>query len=1203
MKVKTLRKIAYVLIFAMMVEAITLNININAFSKETITLEKMNENKVKDLLWLKEKQKKDGSFGENLKTYYTTQLLENLEYENTFADEKIAALKYLEDIEVNSNDDLFRKYNAASKQNKYYHINMEEPKWNELQNTDGGFSLVEGYKSDILDTVLAVNGMLECDSFYGAEMNKSMEYIKRAQNNDGSFVFVDGNPNIYLTAYTYKTVNRYLEGNINSSVKNVAQQAESYLLKNEKEDKLWGVGEEKIKDTLMASIALAKNDENTLNRIALISDEIGEDGSIYSDVELTSLYVSLINEYEIACGKLDLNYVKIKDVKLCADKERIGAYTEIEVIPVIFGMKDNYEIIVTISDDDDYTTKLNKTKNNIYVWNTQNKKGTFEISIMVVDKSDMRVVASKTKQIKVYETFDVTSLTCSVSPKAYKLNCGKSIKVNTSAYVLSNINKSVTREIIVKDEEGNRLYTDAEKVNIDCKDREIMFDEFSFEPEIEKTSLLSVETNIKADDKVIKTKTAYIKVYESEDENRIDIDYDTNANYIYNYTDEVNVNLKLAGKGLSENIKRRPMDIVIILDNSGSMSSEDWIKASEGAKIIVENMQPEDRMEIRYINRDRAVQNFTNDKELLNKVLDNKIVPGGATKLNQSFNWSIDDLKKSEDRDKSIYIFSDGVSSGWPWDLGNIREDELINDNIRVFSVFMSSNVESEDAQKNALKKLDHLAEITGGLSFDAATRDNIETCITELLGDMFKMAGKDINLTMTVGENIPIDNVQFGVEPVGRNVNEDGSTTIKFDRNYLSVGEDLMINIKFLLSNLSLEGQVELLKDIKFSYIDENDENVEVSLDDIVFDVVSDVSTMVPEVADDEEDYDENEDGTTNIINNNELNIFSHNKSEDIQEVTMDLLSGNIEMSDKETFIGDELQANVGFDNASNLDDKNVKVKVLFVNKNNQQNTYVKEQNIDVEQTKETTINIDTENLFEGDYIVILIAELNNEMTALDATGISLKEHMYKLTVNADKGGSVDITNGEYKCGELIHIVATAKDGYVFDRWVSDDIELLSNEVNSSNISISMPKKDASIKAIFAKTKKLEDKSDNYDSQDGDNCKDNNVNGNDKTDSSKININRNAVANKGVDKKANSGNKVSSVPKKERQNNVYRKHNNKNNSIGNNHKKTGTLISPLTGDFAIKDKIRIALIIQSIALIVICIALKKKDETEQKGV
>lgn len=93
--------------------------------------------------------------------------------------------------------------------------------------------------------------------------------------------------------------------------------------------------------------------------------------------------------------------------------------------------------------------------------------------------------------------------------------------------------------------------------------------------------------------------------------------------------------------------------------------------------------------------------------------------------------------------------------------------------------------------------------------------------------------------------------------------------------------------------------------------------------------------------------------------------------------------------------------------------------------------------------------------------------------MTALDATGISLKEHMYKLTVNADKGGSVDIINGEYKCGELIHIVATAKEGYVFDRWVSDDIELLSNEVNSSNISISMPKKDASIKAIFAKTKK----------------------------------------------------------------------------------------------------------------------------------
>ena len=45
------------------------------------------------------------------------------------------------------------------------------------------------------------------------------------------------------------------------------------------------------------------------------------------------------------------------------------------------------------------------------------------------------------------------------------------------------------------------------------------------------------------------------------------------------------------------------------------------------------------------------------------------------------------------------------------------------------------------------------------------------------------------------------------------------------------------------------------------------------------------------------------------------------------------------------------------------------------------------------------------------------------------------------------------------------------------------------------------------------------------------------------------------------------------------------------------------SILSPITGDFITRDSIRIMILIQCIALIIICVALKKNNRKEQEGV
>ena len=1126
MNTKALKFLAHALVFMMIVELAVMNINISAFSIETISLAEMDRLKCQSVKWVKKEQNRDGSFGDNIQLYETSQILENLAYEESLADEKEKALQWLKKSETKSNDDMFRKFLAITQNNKLVNKNQEEIEFAKLQNKDGGFGISKDYKSDVLDTILAVECMEKSEKDNSEKITKAVNYLNLCQNEDGGFAFSGEKSSSYLTALVY----RVIKGNtasFNKAGKETLKKCREYIKSNEKDNTLWGTDEETMKNSLMCSLALAEDDDDTLNRISVISNELAEDGSLFEDIELTSLYISLVNEYEAAAGKLNTGNVLIKGIKISSDKERIGAYSEVKITPDIIGMKDNYKVIVVVSGKEGYSQMLNTEGNNTYLWNTENNIGTFEVLVSIVDNIKGEVIASRLKAVEVLETFEVQSVNSNISPKAYKINSGKKILIQPSAYVLSNVSDEIT----------------------------------------------AVEQ---------KTKNNYVKIYSSTDENRIDIDYKVSSNFIDTTTDNINVDFSLSGKGLSETIKRKPMDIMIMLDSSGSMSKEDWKKAVDGAKLIIDNKQPEDRVAMFDVTLKRYIGDFTNNEKEINWGLERAYgkEPNGGTFTYYAINY-FSGFFDEDDRDRVIYLFTDGTRSQGI-DSKTLDEDKIRGKNINIYGVYLENDYSMEKIEE-ARETMEYITEVGGGRWVNSKDNGEIISSVRELLGDIFKMAGRNVKLSMTLENDIPFSKISFDNKPDEVIKNEEGTTTVIYNRNYLRVGEDRNLDIKYDISNMFFEKDINLIKDIKFSYVDENDENIEINLDDIKIGVSNNKSSAIPDI----KNEDESEDESTVKIEKKEGNsILSHNKPEEtIMDENKGQVTGKMSLSDNRVYVGDDITADINLTDYNNLEKKKTNTRIVLINKDDANRIYITDGEMELAGSNEAgeKITVKTKSYEEGSYIAIYMAEINGEMTALDVAGIDILEHIYILKVTAGTGGNVEDKSGEYKKNKVVTLNAKANKGYVFDKWVSEDISLDINQVNSSQINIVMPDKGVRIKAVFVKEK-------------------NAGRGKDDKNTVKDNKNKEGTANK------RGGSKTDLNHSNKAKNNVScidnRSVKEEKESESAKYMENGkSILSPITGDFITRDSIRIMILIQCIALIIICVALKKNNRKEQEGV
>lgn len=1192
MKSRLLKGISCLLACVMLLEATLLYFTKDVYSNENVIALKKETVK-----WIEDSQNEDGSWGKSLGIYNTAEVLKYTGKQNLSGDVREKAVRYLDTAYENNNDDLYRKnsINEITTEDKIKEIIK-------MQNNDGSFSVSDEYKGDIFDTLLALEAMLSSELMNKKSMEKAVLFVLSNQKEDGSFSYTgkkDGG--VYITAYAAFILKKYISENGGKESEKLAlNRANEYLIS--KESEIIGNDEESLMNLLMITIALTEIDANrTLQRIEKVGKEIKQDGSLNQDECLTAMFVYAIDEYlTFVRDESVISGPQITGIVINSD-ENITAYTDIKVVPEIIGINDEkHEVSVCMGNESTAYVKGTETDDG-YVINTKNMEpGEYYIVTMVTDKESGQVVAIKRKQVEISEGIKIFKSVLNYSPKAVSVNTKKEIKFKLKAEMGTNTDTDIDININVENQNGENVYKDNHSIEAGTNTKYIECNDFSFMSQADTDDLYTVTVRYKNKNTVIKTDRALIKVFDEENENRIDIKYEADKDEINDDDTHVNVKFNMQGIGLSETIKRRPMDIVIILDNSGSMRTEDWNISEEGAKIIVNYMQPEDRALIRYVNRGNAETGFSNDKEYLNEVLSRGVWLWGGTPIYSSINNSINDLKNSEYRDKVIYLFSDGERWG---DSPEINVKELKDLNITIYSVFLEANA-SEESRVEAKKTMQYIADISDGVALTAPTNDEITECVAKLANDIFMVAGKNIELKMKLNKDINPDDIEFSNAPDEIIKNDDGTNTLLFKTGYISVGQDNNMEMKVPVTGIADDEIINLMDEITLSYTNENDEKVELKLDPLTIKrkITTEIVETEPETKQSTEEVDKKGIYAKNVIP----------KESDEQGKA---IKGNVSVDNTDMETGDTAKISYVIENKGQEKENGI-LKISAINIKNKNVTELENKETKIGQGDKITETIDTDTslLGEGNFLIIYQFVTDDEVILMDEAGFKLTDHAYNFKIQCSDGGSVVSKFMEtYKEGQTISLKAKADDGYIFAGWECD-YGAFSDRYDKSTM-FTMPGNDVTVKAIFAKKKNME----NHDNSISESVtKDNSGEkpGNEITTQKVVKKDGNSNV-KGRSEKSEK-NSATTKEKHEKNANISGKHKKeygKNDSIkknsdgiktynvdennqNNKEIKSGSPVK--TGDFETRKTIAALMIIQFISIIVIIFMAGKKEKEEQ---
>lgn len=290
--------------------------------------------------------------------------------------------------------------------------------------------------------------------------------------------------------------------------------------------------------------------------------------------------------------------------------------------------------------------------------------------------------------------------------------------------------------------------------------------------------------------------------------------------------DSVNLEFDLSGFG-SQKIEENNVDLAIVVDTSGSMSGSRRTNAQNAAREVVAQMKENDRCAIiKFTSNATVLQDFTYDRDLLNSAI-NKLNANGGTDIASGINKAIGCFNNLEDnsRQKYIILLSDGGDSSKSaqaaldaYDLG-----------IRIFALSIG----------NDSKQMQTVAANSNGIYLNSPTAEQINEMMQQFAAEVFDMAGKDISFEMTVSKKADIDIASIEPQPTEIIENEDGTKTLKWNYEKISIDEDQKITFPVSVNDLEA-GLLNIADNISCTYFNRNGESATVYADDIVMPVHS---------------------------------------------------------------------------------------------------------------------------------------------------------------------------------------------------------------------------------------------------------------------------------------------------------------------------------------------------------------------------
>jgi Ca-activated chloride channel family protein len=142
-----------------------------------------------------------------------------------------------------------------------------------------------------------------------------------------------------------------------------------------------------------------------------------------------------------------------------------------------------------------------------------------------------------------------------------------------------------------------------------------------------------------------------------------------------------------------------PKDVIVVLDQSGSMFGEKWDQAREAAKFVLDNLNREDRFNVVAFSTGTRI--YANDLQSPREAEDAKdwidsLEAIGGTEIDAALRDAFD-IAKDSDRQTVILFLTDGVPTEGETDTGKILEEVRENApaNVRIFSFGVGDDVDT----------------------------------------------------------------------------------------------------------------------------------------------------------------------------------------------------------------------------------------------------------------------------------------------------------------------------------------------------------------------------------------------------------------------------------------------------------------------------------------------------------------------------
>ncbi len=323
----------------------------------------------------------------------------------------------------------------------------------ELQNSDGGWGITNEYESDILDTCLVLDSLIEIEG-HDHEIQRGVSYLISAQNADGSWGFIENTEGrIYATALARMVLVKYKEI-YHVDIADVLDKSAQWLLTQKNENGLWGDPDTTVYLSTFVYKALYKDRweevKNIPEKIALLQQP---NGSWENDAYITTIALDVLQSY------IDEQKVELRDVKILVngrETKQVKAKEFVEVLPIYQGK--DIEVEVAIINPEYEKIFIPKDSLGRYFWFSDvNEEGIYSAEVVLKNKNG-EVIASLVKNFNVEPFIKIKSAFIEVIPGVARLysRITPKLRINLDAEV--NIKDEITVRANVYDYNHNIIF-------------------------------------------------------------------------------------------------------------------------------------------------------------------------------------------------------------------------------------------------------------------------------------------------------------------------------------------------------------------------------------------------------------------------------------------------------------------------------------------------------------------------------------------------------------------------------------------------------------------------------------------------------------------------------------------------------------------------------------------------------------------------